>query len=138
MSNDNTHGIYAIAEIATGFKPILLYLIKMETRNLYKIMAKYGWTYIKYSNPFLPEDNPSQDQPNRWAIGLLSGPKNNIVCVRQASTDEEAMRYMAPSANSINEAITKSRILYEITDSVNPSERTSCRSKRHLYIGTYG
>jgi len=95
-------------------------------------MAKYGWTFIKYSNPFLPEDNPSHDQPNRWAIGLMTGPKNDTVCVRQASTHAEVIRYMSPSANSINEAITKSRILYEATDPFNPIDRNSCRTKRLL------
>jgi hypothetical protein len=102
----------------------------METRNLYKIMAKYGWTYIKYSNPFLPEDNPSHDEPNRWAIGLMTGPRNDTVCVRHASTYDEVLRYMAPHANTINEAITKSRIVYETTDPLNPIERPSCRGKR--------
>jgi len=95
-------------------------------------MAKYGWTYIRYSNPFLPEDNPSQDQPNRWAIGVMTGPKNDTVCVRQASTYAEVLRYMAPSANTINEAITKSRIVYETTDPLNPIERSSCRNTKRL------
>ena len=103
--------------------------LNMETRTLYKIMAKYGWTYIKYSNPFLPEDNPSQDEPNRWTIGVITGPRNDTVCVRQASTQDDVIRYRAPSANTINEAITKSRIVYEITDPINPIDRTSCRRK---------
>jgi len=106
----------------------------METRELYKTMAKYGWSYIKYSNPFLPEDNPSNDEPNRWSIGVITGPKNNILCVRYASTQDEVDRYMAPSANTINEAITKSRILYESTDPLNPLYRGSCRQKRYQCI----
>jgi hypothetical protein len=110
----------------------------METRDLYKIMAKYGWTYIKYSNPFLPEDNPSHDEPNRWAIGIMTGPRNDTVCVRHASTPDEVLRYMSPHANTINEAITKSRIVYETTDPINPLDRPSCHRKRLFSVGTYG
>jgi hypothetical protein len=79
---------------------------------IYKIFAKYGWRDIYYANPFLPNDYPKLDEPNRWHVGVRTGP-NNIVCVKPCKTEEEVEKYKSPSGNSINEAIIKSIRLYE-------------------------
>jgi hypothetical protein len=102
---------------------------RMESQ--YKIMAKYGWLDIHYSNPYLPGETPVVDQPNRWTIGVRTGPNQDTICVRHCLTDEDVQKYKSPHGNSINEATQKSKLLYEDTQP-GASERTRCRFKRIL------
>jgi hypothetical protein len=96
----------------------------------YKIFAKYGWSDIYYANPFLPNDDPQCDEPNRWHVGVRTGPGNNVICVKQCTTEEEANKYRSPAGNSINEALTKAIRLYkELTPG---SDISSCRKKKPI------
>lgn len=94
----------------------------------YKTFAKYGWSDIYYANPFLPNDNPKCDEPNRWHVGVRTGPNHNTVCVKQCNTEAEADKYRSPPGNSINEAITKAIRLYE--ELTPGSDISSCRKKK--------
>jgi len=96
----------------------------METQ--YKIMAKYGWSDIHYSNPFLPGETPIADIPGRWTIGVRTGPNHDTICIRQCLTEADVQKYKSPHGNSINEATHKSILLYEDTQPGAP-ERSSCR-----------
>lgn len=96
--------------------------------DLYRTMAKYGWRDIHYGNPFLPTDTPKSDLPGHWRIGLYTGP-NSDLCVKYCATEEEVERYRSPRANSITEAIAKSRLLLE-------GRSGGCRAKsQSLYRG---
>jgi hypothetical protein len=87
----------------------------MANKDLYKTMAKYSWSDIHYANSFLPTDTPTQDNPNSWYIGVWSGPDKKTLCVREASTDDDAKKYKSPAGSSLNEAIIKAALLWEDT-----------------------
>ena len=87
--------------------------------NLYLIMAQYGWRDIHYSNAFLPGEIPTQDNQGAWSIGVYTGPNKDSLCVKDCQTAEATTKFRSPKANSITEAIIKSRILLE--------GRTGCR-----------
>jgi len=91
--------------------------------NLYLIMAQYGWRDIHYSNAFLPGEIPAQDTQGAWSIGLYTGPDKKVLCVKECLTAEAIVKFRSPKANSISEAITKSRLLME--------DRTGCRGRTH-------
>lgn len=81
--------------------------------NLYVIMAQYGWRDIHYNNAFLPGEIPAQDNEGAWSIGVYTGPGKQTLCVKECRTTEEVANFRSPKSNSINDAITKSRILIE-------------------------
>jgi hypothetical protein len=104
----------------------------MDQRDLYKIMAKYSWSDIHYANSFLPDDEPKHDNPNCWRVGLWSGPNKDTVCVREAHTEAELVRYRSPAGSTINDAFTKAKILW--MDTMPGAEpRASCR-RRQLIV----
>jgi hypothetical protein len=78
----------------------------------FKVFAKYGWRDIYYANPFLPDDLPKCDEPNRWHVGVRTGPNKEHICIKECSTEKEAQTYKSPSGSSINEAIIKAVKLY--------------------------
>ena len=84
----------------------------MAQPELYKTMAKYSWMDIHYANSFLPTDNPKQDHPNSWYIGIWSGPDKKTMCVREAHSEEEVKKYKSPPGSSINEAVSKAALLW--------------------------
>jgi len=88
----------------------------MDNRDLYKLMAKYSWTDIHYANSFLPTDNPLMDKPNSWYIGIWSGPEKKTLCVREANTADAEKLYRSPCGSSINEAISKAKLLWLDTE----------------------
>lgn len=83
--------------------------------TLYRTMAKYGWSDIHYSNPFLPGEIPHHDELNRWTVGVRTGPKMDTICIKYCSTAEDAIRYMSPRGSTINEAVFKAVRLYDTT-----------------------
>lgn len=90
----------------------------MDSRRLsetiFKTMAKYGWSDIHYSNPFLPGETPIIDEQNRWTVGVRTGPKNDTICIKYCSTEEDVYRYTSPRGSTINEAVHKATRLYDI------------------------
>jgi len=95
---------------------------------IYKIFAKYGWRDIHYANPFLPDDSPPTcDEPNKWFVGVRTGPNNNNICIKSCITNEEVEKYKSPSGNSMNEAIIKAIRLYEKI--ILMKNISSCRKK---------
>lgn len=83
------------------------------SETLYKTMAKNGWSDIHYSNPFLPGESPQYDAQNRWTVGVRTGPKNDTICVKYCSTEEDVFRYMSPRGSTLNEAVYKATRLYD-------------------------
>jgi len=86
-------------------------------------MAQYGWRDIHYSNGFLPGEIPTQDIQGSWTIGVYTGPDKQTLCVKECLTVDEITKFRSPKANSISEAVTKSRLLME--------DRTGCRGRTH-------
>jgi hypothetical protein len=100
----------------------------MNQQDFYRVMAKYSWRDIHYANSFLPDDEIKQDNPNCWRIGIWSGPKKDTVCVREAHTEADLVRYRSPGGSSIHDAITKAKIVWEDT-APGAVARTSCRRR---------
>lgn len=98
--------------------------------QLYRTFAKYGWSDIYYANPWLPNECPQVDLPNRWSIGVRTGPNKDTICVRHCKTEDEVIKYKSPSGNSINEATHKAIRLYELTEPGLVSNYSSCRAKK--------
>lgn len=96
---------------------------------LFQAFAKYGWADIHYSNPFLPGETPIVDLPNRWSIGVRTGPNNEYICVRHCNTLDEVKKYESPRGNSVKEAMLKSVRHYEETTDGYVNTRSSCRKK---------
>jgi len=92
---------------------------------LFKIMAKYSWSDIHYSNSFLPSDNPTYDNPDSWYVGTRTGPNNTDICIIKCVTQEQVDKYKSPPGNSLKEATHKSRKLYEELILLN--KFSSCR-----------
>lgn len=90
----------------------------MDSRRLsetiFKTMAKYGWSDIHYSNPFLPGEMPIMDEQNRWTVGVRTGPKNDTICIKYCTSEEDVYRYTSPRGSTINEAVHKATRLYDI------------------------
>jgi hypothetical protein len=101
---------------------------------LFKTFAKYGWSDIHYANAFLPNEEPTVDLPNRWSVGIRTGPNNNYICVRQCFTIEEIKKYESPRGSSIKEATYKSIRLFEETSEGFVNNRTSCRAKKVINV----
>jgi len=97
---------------------------------LFKIMAKYGWSDIHYSNEFLPGETPSIDLANKWSVGIRTGPNNDFICVRHCITDKDVQKYQSPRGSSIKEAVYKSIKYYEETSEGFVDNRSSCRMKK--------
>jgi len=100
---------------------------------IYKIMAKYSWTDIHYSNTFLPEDNPSNDKPNSWFIGIRTGPNNKDTCIIPCYTNEDVYKYRSPAGNTLNEAILKSKKKYD--ELILGIKLSNCRKTSSLLVG---
>jgi len=97
---------------------------------LYKVFAKYGWSDVYYANPWLPNEMPQNDLPNRWYIGVRTGPNKNTICVRHCKTEDEVMKYKSAGGSSINEAVHKAIRLYEMTEPGCETKYSSCRAKK--------
>jgi hypothetical protein len=97
---------------------------------LYKTFAKYGWSDVYYANPWLPNECPQFDIPNRWYVGVRTGPKKDTICVRQCKTEDEVMKFKSAGGSSINEAVHKAVRLYEMTEPGCETKYSSCRAKK--------
>ena len=100
---------------------------------IYKIMARYSWSDIHYSNAFLPNDSPSHDKPNSWFIGVRTGPNNTDICIIPCYTVEDVNKYRSPAGNTLNEAIVKSKKKYD--ELILGVKISSCRKTSALIIG---
>lgn len=106
----------------------------MQDLLLFQTLAKYGWVDIHYSNPFLPGEIPPVDLPNRWSIGVRTGPNNDFICVRHCNTIDDVKKYESPRGSSIKEAIWKAIRLYEETSEGYVNNRSSCRGKKLIGV----
>lgn len=100
--------------------------------SLFKVFIKYGWSDIHYANAFLPDEKPLTDMPNRWHVGIRTGPNHDTICVKQCYTNEDVRKYLSPGGSSINEALIKSIRVYEENTPGLENNRTSCRMKKML------
>ena len=98
---------------------------KRLSETLFKTMAKYGWSDIHYSNPFLPGEIPLYDAQNRWTVGVRTGPKKDAICIKYCSTEEDVFRYTSPRGSTLNEAVHKAMRLYDMA--VLGQHFSSCR-----------
>ena len=96
---------------------------------LFQTFAKYGWSDIHYSNGFLPNELPTVDLPNKWSIGVRTGPNKDSICVRHCITKEDVKKYESPRGSSIKEATWKAIRHYEETSEGYVDNRSSCRKK---------
>jgi len=94
-------------------------------------MAKYGWSDIHYSNPFLPGETPIIDEQNRWTVGVRTGPKNDTICIKYCTSEEDVFRYTSPRGSTINEAVHKATRLYDIA--VLGRHFPSCKRSDHKW-----
>ena len=88
-------------------------LIIVLLMDHFKVFAKYGWTDVHYSNPFLPGETPQLDKEARWSVGVRTGPHNDTICIKYCNNDEEIDNYRSPKGNSINDAIHRAIALYQ-------------------------
>jgi len=80
-------------------------------------LHKHNWCDIWYACP-----SPSGiDTPDRWCVGVWTGPQNDLICVKHCKTNEEAEKWLSPGGNDIFEAIEKSEKLLE---EYNDNQRT--------------
>ena len=80
------------------------------------IMARYGWADMWYANPFqkgtvLTNNNIGlgTNFGPRWACGVWTGPQNDLLCLKECDTNEEANEWLSPMGYTPKAAALKAR-----------------------------
>lgn len=67
------------------------------------IMHRMGWTHAWYAHPGPLSLRWTREVlvRGRWMVGVWTGAHNDLLCVKQCTTDAEAETYLSPAAPTV-------------------------------------